>query len=362
MLSHQSKKAIYPAHIIKHANLYETHKLSEPSINVYVYLFIGCCLNKIYDKCKVDLSKDLKRLKNKNRTTSGGIYFSPARINFIRYIKLKYLNIASLNGNLIATNILFQYYHKAGLKSLFHSETYAIHALELGNPKCLLETAKLHIKNGSIDIAIKYYIILTEFSILCKNESHLELARTYFNLVTEGDNTQCDNFQYHINYCLNQPIIPKDTFYLLGKYNMHINNLQVGIDTLKNGARYGEESCLQLLVDTYIKHNMDTTMFGELVKIADSGNLKKPKALVDYFKKLNELQLYLLMGDTGKPLSHVIQKYKNKVNHMQIDGECSICYNTTKLIPFDCCHYVCSQNCYPILIYDGKCPMCKLSI
>ncbi len=122
---------------------------------------------------------------------------------------------------------------------------------------------------------------------------------------------------------------------------------------------------MEPLANMYIKNQSITfDDIKDFIKIARTHHIKMPEALVKHFNKLefNELQLYIILGHGKHTQSNILKKYINKVNHMLIEGECPICYDYTNLIPFDCCHYVCSENCYPSLIYKKVCPICKLKI
>ena len=55
---------------------------------------------------------------------------------------------------------------------------------------------------------------------------------------------------------------------------------------------------------------------------------------------------------------HDIHILKNKLSLLSKDDKCPICYDHTKCIPLECCHYLCVM-CY-CKLYKEPCPVCRL--
>lgn len=61
----------------------------------------------------------------------------------------------------------------------------------------------------------------------------------------------------------------------------------------------------------------------------------------------------------------ITHKYINKLNPPwgKQFGTCNICMTEkTQLLPFDCTHQVCADNCYPHLYREDNCPICKMEL
>lgn len=117
-----------------------------------------------------------------------------------------------------------------------------------------------------------------------------------------------------------------------------------------------------MLLNVYIgNYTAATQIFVETKAVSDI----KP---IDMTKCYNSgLPNQVIYGEKN-PFSKddTTNKYINKLNPPwgKQYGKCTICMNDNMLlIPFDCTHQVCAQNCYPKIILDKLlCPQCRYHV
>jgi tetratricopeptide (TPR) repeat protein len=107
-----------------------------------------------------------------------------------------------------------------------------------------------------------------------------------------------------------------------------------------------------------ILHENDTYM---AYKYFISGALRDNYKCIDKIKN-NQLAVYLLHPNKYKIIrkfldNQLINIIQNKLTNFSRDGTCNICFENTKLIPYECCHFVC-VNCFVKI--RNKCPECNI--
>lgn len=111
----------------------------------------------------------------------------------------------------------------------------------------------------------------------------------------------------------------------------------------------------------------------------ESGNYRKAKQIYEESKQKIHLEPIDMVEYTEMDLTNqviygsdnpfskdaITHKYINKLNPPwgKQFGQCDICMTENiELIPFDCMHQVCAENCYPHLYREDNCPMCKIEL
>ena len=228
------------------------------------------------------------------------------------------------------------------------------------------------------DLMKKYYLMAIELKYpnAMKNlglyyqdiEKNYDLMKKYylmaieFNDVFAMNNLGC----YYHNTEKNYDLMKK--YYLMA---IELNNV-VSMYTLGYYYHYDEKD-YDLMKKYYlmaIELDNSNALFGMIMFYKKTNNIEYNKYLDLYVEKyinntnfhekikklaLNDLHYDLLTNNTNRKT--II--YKNKCNFMSKIGNCDVCMEENiQLIPFECCHYICT-NCY---IKLDKCHLCRLSI
>ena len=86
------------------------------------------------------------------------------------------------------------------------------------------------------------------------------------------------------------------------------------------------------------------------------------KAMYNIKKIITPLECYYLYEKHNIPFTEEKTRdmhiFKNKISLLSKDDNCPICYEHSKCIPLECCHYLCI-TCY-VKLYEEPCPVCRL--
>jgi tetratricopeptide (TPR) repeat protein len=176
-------------------------------------------------------------------------------------------------------------------------------------------------KDKNKDKAIEYYLKAIKFNnvyamsnlanIYWGTHRDYVLAEKYYLMAVDNGNHICCN--------------------KLGKLYSHLGKMELAIKYYLTGIKYG--SILAL-------NNLKTSVT-ELKLYMLLMNIDTKNDLIN--NTINEL----------KKTKEIIC-FENKKNLLNKDGECMICFEDTKLIPKECCHYYCC-DCY---VKYSKCSIC----
>jgi tetratricopeptide (TPR) repeat protein len=243
----------------------------------------------------------------------------------------------------------------------------------------------LHIEKN-IPNAKKYYIMGTEIghydcyryiaNICVQHEKNIQQG---IELYLEGIKHKCKISMYSlaIIYKKQQKYREALTYALMARENKHflsyglvatlyfiMNDIPSSIESCHIGIKEKCRISMHYLGMCYYKMgNLEAAT--EYLTMAFLHEYKLSLEILKTF--LSPLELYILIDMEKKtsfiPLNNDINIFKNKINLAPKVGSCPICLSDdVRVIPLNCCHYICSDNCYAKIIKTHTCPECKLSI
>ncbi len=280
------------------------------------------------------------------------------------------------------------------------AEKYYLKAIEMGNESAIYNLGRLYKILKRYDKMEEYYNKILDKETAYElgkyySKTSLEKSLKYYTIAAEkGNNNACQKLgmfyfqskQYDLMdkyYMLSFECGDKDVLYQLISNYMHIKNNEKLLKYLKlslnnndykslissilyfnNINKYEPE--LESYILTFIKNNTNDYGLKEIVTY-----LIKYKKLFDVFSFDNNEENKSIIKKIIKYVKYtdavtLCEKYdikmntligqfmKNKYNFSKQD-DCTICFDNTKLIPFDCFgHYYC-EKCYCNM---DKCPTC----
>lgn len=159
--------------------------------------------------------------------------------------------------------------------------------------------------------------------------------------------------------------INDDILFRIGYIYEHLNSIDEAIKYYIKSAKKDNIYAMFNLAHIFMSVN-DKNNFEKYFILAYKQN---SKLTMKKFNKLNDnLYLYILLTNSGIQIDcdiilndRNVIIYKNKLNALKKTDTCIICMEEAVCIPLECTHYLCI-NCYPIIIKQKKCHVCRMEL
>ena len=202
------------------------------------------------------------------------------------------------------------------IKNNEEAKKYHLMAIEKGNVLAMLNMGLILKKQNNIDEAKKYYLMAIEkgnsnamynMGNLLKEQNELEEAKKYYLMAIEKGH----------------------------------------IDAMNNmGWLLNEQNELEEAKKNYL-------MAIDKGNVLAINNIKKITTPLERYYLYEKHKIHFT-----EEITRDIHIFKNKISLSSKDDDCIVCYEHTKCISLECCHYLCA-TCY-VKLYKGPCPVCRL--
>jgi tetratricopeptide (TPR) repeat protein len=247
---------------------------------------------------------------------------------------IKYLIIASNNKNIYATHKLISYYES--INDIDNMIKYLIVSSNYNNMDAINRLIKYYESINDIDNMIKYLLIKLKN---CNDDSIISTLDDYLAI---------------------------DIIHKLGSYYKSISEIKKMKKYYLMGIKLNDIKSINKMISYYTNKNIKLNpIFKTQLLEQNTINNNIKDFIIHLFDKKQEMKWVYSMckkyNINNPKINHQIQIIDNKMNFSKIDI-CPICFDTEKLIPYECfSHYYCLDCLYQGVYKHKKCAICRLS-